>query len=114
MAFDTFWSRLQVELSKLPHKDEYHYCKAKKWSQDKGYFGDEFVFLFKGGHVLYCQTATTANVRSISSAEFEKVYSVWEGYRSGEIPRSHIVHDLGVQNASWIIPLLKKYEHLMR
>ncbi len=114
VPFSTFWTRLQGELECFPETNGYHCGKAKKWSQDKDYFGEEFKFLFKGGGVVYCQTATTAKLRSVSSAEFEKVYAVWERYRRGEVPRSHITEDLGVQNSSWIIPLLKKYEHLMR
>ena len=110
----TFWTRLQGELGSLPKTNGSHCGKAKKWSQDKDYFGEAFAFLFKGGGVVYCQTATTAKLRSVSSAEFEKVYAVWERYRRGEVSRSHIAKDLGVQNSSWIIPLLKKYEHLMR
>ena len=113
IPFQTFWWRLKIELGKLPTKDGVHYGKARKWSQHTGDLGGDFVFLFRGGNVIECGTTSTSNVRSVSSAEFEKVYSVWEGYRSGEIPRSHIVHDLGVQNASWIIPLLKNYEELM-
>jgi len=114
VSFSTFWTRLQGELEGLPETSGYHCGKVKKWSQDKDYFGEEFKFLFKGGGVVYCQTATTAKLRSVSSAEFEKVYAVWERYRRGEVPRSHITQDLGVQNSSWVIPLLKKYEHLMR
>lgn len=114
VPFDTFWSRLQAQLSILPEKDGYHYGEVEKWSHDKEFFGERFAFLYKGGHVIYAQTASTDKIRSIASAEFEKVYKVWEEYRSGTIPRSHIVGELGVQNSSWIIPLLKKYEPLMR
>jgi hypothetical protein len=46
-------------------------------------------------------------------AEFCKVYEAWEGYRANRRKRSYIVHDLGVQHATWIIPILKRYEHLM-
>ena len=87
--------------------------KVQKWSQYRDFFGEEFVFLYKGGNVI--EPGTTSNSgRSVSSAEFKKVYNVWERYRSGEIPRTHIVRDLGVQNASWIIPILRKYEYLMQ
>ncbi len=34
---------------------------------------------------MYCQTATTTKMRTVSSSEFKKVYSVWEGYRHGEV-----------------------------
>ena len=114
LPFLTFWTRLQNELESLQETKGYHCGKAKKWSQDKDYFGEEFKFLFKGGSVIYCQTGTTDKLRSVSRVEFEKVYAVWKKYCSGEVPRSHITQDLGVQNSSWIIPLLKKYEHLMR
>lgn len=113
VPFSTFWTRLQGELGSLPEMNGYHCGKAKKWRQDKDYFDEEFVFLFNGGGVVYCRTATTDKLRSVSSAEFKKVYAVWDGYRCGEVPRSHITEDLGVQNSSWIIPLLRKYEHLM-
>ena len=113
VPFKTFWTRLKAEFTNLPTEQGCHYGTARKWSQHSGDLGENFVFLFKGGNVINCGTTTTNSVRSISAAEFEKVYEVWRGYKTGEIPRSHIVHDLGVQNASWIIPLLKKYECLM-
>jgi len=113
VSLAVFWERIQGELANLPETNGYHFGKARKWSQDKDYFGEEFSFLFKGGSVVYCQTATTSKLRAVSCVEFEKVYSVWEGYRRGEIPRSRITEALGVQNSSWVIPLLKEYEHLM-
>lgn len=113
VPFQTFWARFKAELNQLPIHQGAHYGSVRKWSQYRGDLGEEFVFFFTGGDVVNCGTASTANVRSVSSVEFKKVYSVWEGYRSGEIPRTHIMQDLGVQNASWIIPLLKRYEYLM-
>lgn len=114
VSFETFWARLKAELITLPVEHGCHFGTVRKWSQHSGDLGEDFVFFYKGGNIIYCGTTTTNNVRSISAAEFEKVYGVWDGYKRGEVPRSHIVHDLGVQNASWIIPLLKNYEHLMR
>ena len=43
----------------------------------------------------------------------QKVYDFWEDYRRGRVKRSHIVRHLGVQNGSWIIPILRHFEHLM-
>ena len=114
ISFEMFWTRLKAELSTLPLENGCHFGTAEKWSQHSGDLKDNFVFFYKGGNIIHCGTTTTNSVRSISSAEFEKVYAVWEGYQRGEVPRSHIVHDLGVQNASWIIPLLKKYDRLTR
>jgi hypothetical protein len=114
VSFQTFWARLIAELNALPLEHGVHIGTARKWSQHSGDLRDDFVFFYRSGNVIYCGTTTTNNVRSISSAEFKKVYEVWDGYKRGEVPRSHIVHDLGVQNASWIIPLLKKYDRLMR
>ena len=84
LPFSTFWTRLQNELESLQETKGYHCGKAKKWSHDKDYFGEEFKFLFKGGSVIYCQTGTTDKLRSVSRVEFEKVYAVWEKYCSGE------------------------------
>lgn len=113
IPFQTFWSRFKAELNKLPTHKGAHYGSVRKWSQYRGDLGEKFVFFSTGGDVIKCGTTSTANVRSVSSAEFKKVYSVWRGYRSGEIPRTHIMQELGVQNTSWIIPLLKHYEYLM-
>jgi len=33
--------------------------------------------------------------------------------RANRKKRTYIVHELGVQNATWIIPILKSYERLM-
>ena len=37
----------------------------------------------------------------------------WREYCARVKGRSYIVHNLGVQNATWIIPILHKYEALM-
>ncbi len=50
----------------------------------------------------------------MTPAEFRKVYETWDDYRNRRVGRSHIVHDLGVQNATWIIPILREYEGLMK
>lgn len=113
VPFETFWSRLKKELCKLPSKERTHFGKLRKWSQKRGYFDEEFVFLYRGGNIIDCETATTHDSRPVSSAEVKKVYQVWSRYCSGSVLRTHIVHELGVQNASWIIPILKNYEHLM-
>jgi hypothetical protein len=76
------------------------------WSQYSGDLGEKFVFFLTGGDVIKCGTTTTANVRSVSSEEFKKVHSDWRGDSSVEIPRTHIMEELGVHNSSWIIPLL--------
>jgi hypothetical protein len=113
VPFQTFWKRLKEELAKLPKQNGFYVGNVQKWSQYRDAFGQDFVFLYTGGNVLKC--GTTANtVRSVSAAEFRKVYGVWKAYTSGAISRTHIVHDLGVQNASWIIPILKHYEDLMK
>ena len=113
VTFDTFWSRLKEELRKLPSKDGIHFGKVIKWSQRRGYFDGEFVFLYRGGNVIDCATTSTNSSRPVSLAEFQRVHDVWRQYASGSVLRTHIVHELGVQNASWIIPLLKQYEYLM-
>jgi len=114
VSFNEFWSRLKDGLSRLPEAEGMHMERIGKWSQQRDYFGEPFLLFYRGGNVIECEIADTNKVRSIGSGEFRKVYGVWQGYRSGEIRRSHIAHELGVQNASWIIPILKAYEHLMR
>lgn len=114
VPFETFWSRLKEQLSQLPSLSGAHVRTVRKWSQFQGYFDGEFAMLYHGGNVLTCETATTDNVRTgITAAEFRKVYEAWSDYRAGRVNRSYIVHDLGVQNASWIIPILREYEALM-
>lgn len=70
--------------------------------------------IYRGGDTIACDTSTTDNWRAnVAAAEFRKVYEAWEDYRRGRKGRSYIVHDLGVQNATWIIPILYRYEYLM-
>jgi hypothetical protein len=116
VSFDQFWQRLKSELSKLlGPQPGVHVRTIRKWSQYQGYFDGEFGLLYRGGDVIVCETATTNNVRTgISTAEIRKVYKVWPGYRAGTVTKSDIVHDMGIQNASWIVPLLKEYEYLMQ
>jgi hypothetical protein len=115
VPFDVFWQRLKSQLSSLPGPAPgVHVRTVRKWSQYSGYLGGEFALLYRGGDTIVCETATTDNVRTgISAAEFRKVYQVWEDYRARRIGRSVIVHDMGVQNAAWIIPILYEYESLM-
>src|SRR5207245_470271 len=113
VSFDKFWGRLGQELIKLPQKNGLYVGKVKKWSQGRNYFGGEFWFVYRGGKVIECQTEATGKLRSVSSAEFKRVYAIWNSYRSGKIGRKHITHDLGLQNSSWVIPILRKYESLM-
>ena len=41
------------------------------------------------------------------------MYEAWDDYRARRVGRGYIVHHLGVQNATWIIPILREYESLM-
>ncbi|PYN95489.1 MAG: hypothetical protein DMD89_19465 [Candidatus Rokuibacteriota bacterium] len=114
VPFDVFWSRVKTELSRLPEFNPgYRGLTMKKWTQDKGDLGETFDALYKGGDTLLCDTASTDELRYISVAEVRKVYDVWAKYRAGRVRRGYIVHDLGVQNSTWIIALLKHFEHLM-
>jgi len=110
-----FWARLKAEFSKAPGpKPEVHVLTIRKWSQFSGPMQGTFTVVYRGGDTVWCDTASTGKWRTgISSAEFRKVYGAWEDYRAGRKGRSYIVHDLGVQNATWIIPILKHHEHLM-
>src|SRR5262249_23996013 len=115
VAFDTFWERLKTQLSQFPGPQPGTHVRAiRKWSQLRDYFDGEFMLLYGGGNVITCETSTTNNVRNgITTAEFRKVYEALPDYRAGRVRRSHIVHDRGVHNASWIIPILREYEALM-
>ncbi len=115
MPFDVFWERLKSQLSSLPGPEPgVHVRTIRKWSQHSGYLGGQFALVYRGGDVIACETATTNNVRTgISAAEFRKVYQAWPDYRARRIGRSVIVHDMGVQNSTWIIPILYEYESLM-
>ena len=115
VAFEKFWERLKSQLARLPApRPGAHFRTIRKWSQYREYFDGEFALIYHGGNVITCETSTTDNVRTgISTAEFRKVYEAWPDYRARRVGRSYIVHDLGVQNASWIIPILREYEPLM-
>src|SRR5438046_690555 len=115
VPFETFWERVKERLSHLPGPEPgTHVRTIRKWSQYQQYFDGEFALLYRGGNVITCETATTNNVRTgISTAEFRTVYGAWADYRAGRVGRAYIVQDLGVQNASWIIPILREYEPLM-
>jgi hypothetical protein len=115
VAFDRFWERLKKELSRLPGPDpSAHVARIRKWSRHQEYFGGDFTLLYRGGSIISCNTATTdGGRRQISVSEIRQVYEVWPDYRAGRVRRNHIVHDLGVHNTSWIIPILREYERLM-
>jgi hypothetical protein len=114
IPFDTFWSRLKSELRKGANpKPGVYIHRVAKWSQRSGDLRGEFTLVWQGGDTVMCTTATTDDWRNIAAAEFRKVYGAWRDYRSHVKGRSYIVHEIGVQNASWIIPILRKYEALM-
>ncbi len=114
IAFADFWRRLKTEMGKAPEpKQGIHVLTVRKWSQHSGEMPGEFTVIFRGGDTLECDTASTDGWRQISSAEIRKVYEVWRDYREGRKGRAYIAHDLGVQNTTWIIPLLRRFEDLM-
>jgi hypothetical protein len=87
---------------------------VRKWSQHSGEIPEDFAVVYRGGDTVDCNTSSTENVRTVAAAEFRIVYQAWEDYRAGRKGRSYIAHDLGVQNATWIIPILYRFEHLMK
>lgn len=114
VPFDVFWQRLKDECATWESLEGASRAKAvRKWSADKGDMDGQFVAVWSGGDTLLCNTEDTNSPRSVSRAEFEKVYNVWQDYTGGAKGRSVIAHDLGVQNATWIIPILHRHEHLM-
>jgi hypothetical protein len=114
VSFDIFWPRLKAELSAQPElQSGVRVLNVPKWSQRRGELGGTFALLYKGGDTLLCETATTDGMRQVSAAEIRKVYEVWRDYRNGRRGRAYIVHQLGVQNSTWIIPLLRRFESLM-
>ena len=114
VTFPVFWRRMREELNKLPSDSSGdRILQIRRWSVRQGYFGSPFGALYKGGNTFTCETASGKVRTGVSRAEFRKAYDVWEDYRRGRVKRSHIVRHLGVQNGSWIIPILRHYEHLM-
>jgi len=114
LSFDVFWPRLKEELAQFPGPQPgVHLLTVRKWSQHSGEMPGSFTLVYRGGDTFECDTASTEGVRTVSSAEVRKVYEVWSDYRAGRRGRSFITNDLGVQNTTWIIPLLRRFEGLM-
>lgn len=114
VTFPVFWERVRKELDRLPlGPSGARVLRIQKWSAKRGRFGSAFAMLYHGGNTFVCETASGTLRTGVSRAEFRKVYEAWEDYRRGRVGRSYIVHDLGVQNSSWIIPILHHFEHLM-
>lgn len=114
VPFDVFWRRLKTELAKAQGPNPgVHVLTVRKWSQHSGDMSGTFTVVYEGGDTFACDTASTDGWRQVSSAEVRKVYDVWRDYRAGRRGRAFIAHDLGVQNTTWIIPLLRRFEELM-
>lgn len=115
VPFDMFWQRLKDECATWERLEGASRAKAiRKWSAAKKDDMDgQFVAVWSGGDTLLCNTEDTNSPRTVSRAEFEKVYNVWQDYTGRVKSRDFIAHDLGVQNATWIIPILHRHEHLM-
>lgn len=116
VPFDVFWRRFKGAFANAPSPEPgVHLLSFRKWSQDKGHLpAPPFTAIWKGGDVVYCETEKTDNWRTVAAAEFRAVYEVWDDYRAERKGRSFIVHDLGVQNSTWIIPMMFHLEQLMR
>ena len=113
VPFATFWQRLKEDLDTCPLVGGNHAKRVQKWSAARGDMDGEFLVLWSGGDVLLCNTERDNAPRTISRAEFEKVYAVWQDYTAGAKGRSYLAHDLGVQNCTWVIPILYRHQHLM-
>jgi hypothetical protein len=114
VPFEVFWQRLKdIFLQAHGPEPGVHVLKVRKWSQHTGEMPGEFVVIYRSGETVACDTASTDGIRQVSAAEFRKVYEIWEDYRMERKGRSFIAQDLGVQNTTWIIPILYRNEHLM-
>jgi hypothetical protein len=114
IPFEEFWARVKKALAEVPGPEQgVNVLTVRKWSQHSGDMVGEFTIIYRGGDTFACDTASTQGWRQISSAEVRKVYDVWRDYRTGRKGRAFIAHDLGVQNTTWIIPLLRRFEDLM-
>jgi hypothetical protein len=115
VAFEVFWKRFKGECATWSKVDEtYHASRFRKWTAEQGDLNSEFIALWSGGDTFVCNTEETKSPRTMSRAEFEKVYNVWMDYRDGAKGRSYIDNKLGVQNSTWIIALLYRHRHLMQ
>ncbi len=115
VTFEEFWSRLKAEFSNAASpKPGVHAFPIKKWSQYSGEMPGKFTVIYEGGNAVSCDTEKTNNWRNIPQSEFRKVYEVWQDYRAGRKNRKFIMHGLGVENGTWVIPILYRYEHLMK
>jgi len=116
VPFDIFWPRVKEELGQFPGPGpNVHLLMVRKWSQHSGEMVGGFTLIYRGGDTVECDTASTDGWRTVSAAEVQKVYEVWPEYRAGlhGKGRNFIVNDLGVQNSTWIIPMLRRFEGLM-
>lgn len=101
--FGEYWKALRGELSR-PRR-------IPNWSRDGLIRDGDFEAVMTGSR-LHIEL-DDGRQREVYLTEAEKVYSVWSEYVSGLIPRSRIVHEMGVVNSKYIISVFHQFQHLM-
>ena len=93
LGFESIWLKLQTQLQ----EDQ----EIRRWSQLRGYTGGLFRIYAVGDDFVKVELDTS--IRHIPKKEFEKVYDIWNAYKSGLVPR-HQLRDITI-HSTYIISI---------
>lgn len=82
MSFESFWLKLQHELSEG--------TVIRNWTAYGGYLGDFFTVVAVHQNCIAIDTPGARNIQVIPQADFEIVYRLWRDYVGCKVPRSAV------------------------
>jgi hypothetical protein len=101
ITFDTLWSHLQTNL-KIG-------TNIKNWTDSHGYLGDTMRVSAIRGDSIVIDSPSTKNLQVVPKDDFEKVWRIWEDYKSQKVSREQL-RDV-TRFSKYIISILHWYEN---
>jgi len=99
-SFATVWSQMIQRL----HPGE----MIRAWGYARGYTGHTFRIEALGSSAVTVFGGAMKQPRAVSKGDFEKVYAIWNEYRTGNFPRAKMT-ELS-QHTTYILSILHHVE----
>lgn len=96
--FEWIWADLREKLFRAR--------AIRDWSADKGELKGEFRINHVEAGAIVVGPPNPAKERRISKSEFEKVYRLWGGYKTGSVSRTELGKATNSQNTTYILSIL--------
>lgn len=105
---------------KLTFKEFWKICQEKlkagnvipNWSVSGNIRIREFKIIEIAENSIGYDSPTAKNIQSVSKDEFQQIFTVWESYKKGDIPRSELRENN--KKTTYIIATIKYVEDLIK